>query len=103
MRNGQEKNKSQKEDESSNSPLDVNQSSIKKLIAQAKAKGYVTYTELNDSMPPGEMTSEQIEDVMTTLSEMGITVIDSEEDQDDNQDTPEITPKENPKISTGIT
>ena len=95
MRNGQEKNKSQKEDESSNSPLDVNQDSIKKLIVKAKSKGYVTYTELNDSMPPGEMTSEQIEDVMTTLSEMGITVIDSEEDQDDNQDTPEITPKEN--------
>ena len=95
MRNGQEKNKSQKEDESSNSPLDVNQGSIKKLIAQAKSKGYVTYTELNDSMPPGEMTSEQIEDVMTTLSEMGITVIDSEEDQDDTQDAPDITPKEN--------
>ena len=95
MRNGPEKNKSQKEDESSNSPLDVNQSSIKKLIAQGKSKGYVTYTELNNSMPPGEMTSEQIEDVMTTLSEMGITVIDSEEDQDENQDTPEITPKDN--------
>ena len=95
MRNGPEKNKSQKEDESSNSPLDVNQSSIKKLIAQGKSKGYVTYTELNNSMPPGEMTSEQIEDVMTNLSEMGITVIDSEEDQDENQDTPEITPKDN--------
>ena len=95
MRNGPEKNKSQKEEESSNSPLDVNQSSIKKLIAQGKSKGYVTYTELNNSMPPGEMTSEQIEDVMTTLSEMGITVIDSEEDQDENQDTPEITPKDN--------
>ena len=95
MRNGSEKNKSQKEDETSSSPLDMNQSSLKKLLAQGKAKGYVTYTDLNESMPPGEMSSEQIEDVMTTLSEMGITVIDSEEDQEENQDSLELKPKEN--------
>ncbi len=95
MRNGPEKSKNQKEEETSSSPLDMNQSSLKKLLAQGKSKGYVTYTELNESMPPGEMSSEQIEDVMTTLSEMGITVIDSEEDQEDNQDSPELTPKEN--------
>ena len=87
MRNGPEKSKNQKEEETSSSPLDVNQSSIKKLISQAKTKGYVTYSELNESMPPGEMSSEQIEDVMTNLSEMGITVIDSDEDQEENQDT----------------
>ncbi|PQM55526.1 MAG: RNA polymerase sigma factor RpoD [Rhodobacteraceae bacterium] len=95
MRNGSEKNKSQKEDETSSSPLDMNQSSLKKLLAQGKAKGYVTYTDVNESMPPGEMSSEQIEDVMTTLSEMGITVIDSEEDQEENQDSLELKPKEN--------
>ena len=95
MRNGPEKSKNQKEEETSSSPLDMNKSSLKKLLAQGKSKGYVTYTELNESMPPGEMSSEQIEDVMTTLSEMGITVIDSEEDQEDNQDSPELTPKEN--------
>ena len=67
MRNGPEKSKNQKEEETSSSPLDVNQSSIKKLISQAKTKGYVTYSELNESMPPGEMSSEQIEDVMTNL------------------------------------
>ena len=95
MRNGSEKNKSQKEEETSSSPLDMNQSSLKKLLAQGKAKGYVTYTDVNESMPPGEMSSEQIEDVMTTLSEMGITVIDSEEDQEENQDSLELKPKEN--------
>mgnify|MGYP001280296496 FL=1 len=95
MRNGSEKNKSQKEDETSSSPLDMNQSSLKKLLAQGKAKGYVTYTDVNESMPPGEMSSEQIEDVMTTFSEMGITVIDSEEDQEENQDSLELKPKEN--------
>ncbi|MED5530922.1 MAG: RNA polymerase sigma factor region1.1 domain-containing protein, partial [Pseudomonadota bacterium] len=87
MRKGPEKSKNQKEEETSSSPLDVNQSSIKKLISQAKTKGYVTYSELNESMPPGEMSSEQIEDVMTNLSEMGITVIDSDEDQEENSDT----------------
>ncbi|MDG2355515.1 MAG: RNA polymerase sigma factor RpoD [Paracoccaceae bacterium] len=94
MRNGSEKNKSPKEEETSSSPLNLNQSSLKKLLAQGKAKGYVTYTDLNDSMPPGEMSSEQIEDVMTTLSEMGITVIESEEDQEENQDSHELKPKE---------
>ena len=87
MRNGPEKSKNQKEEETSSSPLDVNQSSIKKLISQAKTKGYVTYSELNESMPPGEMSSEQIEDVMTNLSEMGITVIETDEDQEETPDT----------------
>ena len=94
MRNGPEKSKNQKEEETSSSPLDVNQSSIKKLISQAKIKGYVTYSELNESMPPGEMSSEQIEDVMTNLSEMGITVIDSDEDQEENPDAVQKEVKE---------
>ena len=66
--------------------LDLNQSSIKKLINQAKSKGYLTYSELNDTMPPGEMSSEQIEDIMTALSEMGITLIESDEEQEDKQE-----------------
>ena len=89
MRNEPEKGKNTKEDENSSPPLDFNQSSVKKLITQAKAKGYVTYAELNESMPPGEMSSEQIEDIMTTLSEMGITLIDSEDDQEEVTDPTE--------------
>ena len=85
MQNEQENSKNQKEDDASIPLLDLNQSSIKKLLSQAKSKGYLTYSELNETMPPGEMSSEQIEDIMTALSEMGITLIDSEEDQDDSQ------------------
>ena len=85
MQNEQENSKNQKEEEASIPLLDLNQSSIKKLLSQAKSKGYLTYSELNETMPPGEMSSEQIEDIMTALSEMGITLIDSEEEQDDSQ------------------
>ena len=85
MQNEQENSKNQKEEDASIPLLDLNQSSIKKLLSNAKSKGYLTYSELNETMPPGEMSSEQIEDIMTALSEMGITLIDSEDEQDDSQ------------------
>ena len=85
MQNEQENSKNQKEEDASIPLLDLNQSSIKKLLSHAKSKGYLTYSELNETMPPGEMSSEQIEDIMTALSEMGITLIDSEDEQDDSQ------------------
>ena len=81
MQNEQENSKNQKEEDASIPLLDLNQSSIKKLLSQAKSKGYLTYSELNETMPPGEMSSEQIEDIMTALSEMGITLIDSEDEK----------------------
>lgn len=84
MQNEQDNSKNQKEEDTSIPLLDLNQSSIKKLLSQAKSKGYLTYSELNETMPPGEMSSEQIEDIMTALSEMGITLIESEEEQDDS-------------------
>src|SRR3546814_9297037 len=49
------------------------------MIAKAKERGYVTYDEPNAVLPPDQMSSEQIEDIMSLLSEMGITVIESEE------------------------
>ena len=85
MQNEQENSKNQKDEDARIPLLDLNQSSIKKLLSQAKSKGYLTYSELNETMPPGEMSSEQIEDIMTALSEMGITLIDSEDEQDDTQ------------------
>ena len=85
MKSDKEDSKNQKEEDNSIPLLDLNQSFIKKLINQAKAKGYLTYSELNDTMPPGEMSSEQIEDIMTALSEMGITLIESDEEQEDKQ------------------
>ena len=86
--------KNQKEEDASIPLLDLNQSSIKKLLSQAKSKGYLTYSELNETMPPGEMSSEQIEDIMTALSEMGITLIDSEDEQDDSQTKQESATEE---------
>ena len=49
-------------------------------------------------MPPGEMSSEQIEDIMTALSEMGITLIDSEEEQDDSQTKQEYETEETKEL-----
>ena len=59
--------------------LDSTNASIKKLIAKAKERGYITYDELNAALPSEEMTSEQIEDTMSMLSEMGINVVEGEE------------------------
>ena len=59
--------------------LDMSQAAVKKMIATAKARGYITYDELNEVLPPEQVTSEQIEDVMAMLSEMGINVVESEE------------------------
>ena len=61
--------------------LDSTNASIKKLIAKAKERGYITYDELNAALPSEEMTSEQIEDTMSMLSEMGINVVEGEEQE----------------------
>ena len=49
------------------------------MIARRQAKGYITYDQLNTVLPPEQVSSEQIEDVMSMLSEMGINVIEDEE------------------------
>ena len=63
--------------------LDLNETSIKKLIARAKKRGYITYDELNEALPQDQMSSEQIEDVMSALSEMGINIIENDEPAED--------------------
>jgi RNA polymerase primary sigma factor len=60
--------------------LDLNDSKIKKFIKQAKSKGYVTHEELNNILPSEELSSDQIEDTMSALSEMGIQVVENEEE-----------------------
>ena len=60
--------------------LDLTDAGVKKFIKQAKARGYVTMDELNKVLPSEEFTSEQIEDTLAMLSEMGINVIEAEED-----------------------
>ncbi|MEW4448070.1 RNA polymerase sigma factor RpoD [Qipengyuania sp. JC766] len=71
------KNKSETED----APLiDLNEANVKKLISKAKKKGYVTYDELNEALPQDQMNSEQIEDVMSAISEMGVNIVENDEE-----------------------
>jgi RNA polymerase primary sigma factor len=60
--------------------IDLNEASIKKLISKAKKRGYVTYDELNEALPSGEMSPDQIEDVQTALSEMGVQIVENDEE-----------------------
>jgi RNA polymerase primary sigma factor len=65
----------------SDSPvLDLSDAAVKRLIKTAKARGYVTLDELNSVMPSEEVTSDQIEDIYSMLADMGITVVESEEE-----------------------
>ena len=67
--------------EGSDSPvLDLTDAAVKRLIKTAKARGYVTLDELNSVMPSEEVTSDQIEDIYSMLADMGITVVESEEE-----------------------
>ncbi|MBA17959.1 MAG: RNA polymerase sigma factor RpoD, partial [Sphingomonas sp.] len=79
--------------ESGDAPLiDLNEGSIKKLIARAKKRGYIPVDQLNEMLPQDQMSSEQIEDVMATLNDMGINVVENEdagEDAEPEDDTPE--------------
>ena len=59
--------------------LDMSQAAVKRMIAEARERGYITYDQLNSVLPPDQVSSEQIEDVMSMLSEMGINVIEDEE------------------------
>jgi len=62
--------------------LDLSDAAVKRMIKLAKKRGYVTYDELNEVLPPEEFSSEQIEDVLGQLSEMGINVVESEETEE---------------------
>ncbi|MGB3377578.1 RNA polymerase sigma factor RpoD [Allopontixanthobacter sediminis] len=60
--------------------IDLNEASIKKLLSKARKRGYVTYDELNEALPQDQMSSEQIEDVMSAISEMGVNVVENDEE-----------------------
>src|ERR1700712_19040 len=59
--------------------LDLSDDAVKKMIKTAKKRGYVTMDELNAVLPSEEVTSEQIEDTMAMLSDMGINVVEDED------------------------
>src|SRR5258708_4684975 len=62
--------------------LDMSDAAVRKMVTRAKQRGYVTYDELNRVLPSDKVSSEQIEDTMSMLSEMGINVIESEEQEE---------------------
>ncbi|MFP4314309.1 MAG: RNA polymerase sigma factor RpoD [Alphaproteobacteria bacterium] len=60
---------------------------VKRLVKKAKEKGFITYDELNSSLPAEEFSSEQIEDAMATFSDIGVQIVESEDDvSDDDED-----------------
>ncbi len=74
---------SERSEETADSPvLDSLTAAVRKLVSRGKERGYVTYDDLNEALPPDEASSEQIEDTMAQLSEMGINVIENEESEE---------------------
>ena len=72
--------------------LDMSDAAVRKMVTKAKARGYVTYDELNRVLPSDKVSSEQIEDTMAMLNEMGINVIESEEQEEgDGENLPATT------------
>ncbi len=89
-------------EEQADSPiLDSLTAPVRKMVARGKERGYVTYDELNKALPSDEVNSEQIEDTMTMLSEMGINVIESEESEEST--TEEAQPEAAPAATTPAT
>jgi RNA polymerase primary sigma factor len=78
--------------------IDLNEGSIKKLVARAKKRGYITVDQLNEMLPQDQFTTDQIEDVMSALSDMGVNVVENEdvgEDEQPEDDTPDEVDADN--------
>jgi RNA polymerase primary sigma factor len=69
--------------------LDLSNAGVKKMIKLAKQRGFVTYDELNEVLPSDDTSSEQIEDIMAMLTEMGINVVETEEETEDTTEVAE--------------
>ena len=85
-------------EEPADSPiLDSLTAPVRKMVARGKERGYVTYDELNKALPSDEVNSEQIEDTMTMLSEMGINVIENEDSEESSsEEQPQAAPAATP-------
>jgi RNA polymerase primary sigma factor len=62
--------------------LDLSDAAVKRFIKTAKARGFVTLDALNAVLPSEEVSPDQIEDTMSMLSDMGITVVESEDPEE---------------------
>ncbi|MEK9642136.1 MAG: RNA polymerase sigma factor RpoD [Paracoccaceae bacterium] len=85
------------EDQDTEMSLDMSQAAVKKMIAEARERGYITYDQLNQVLPPDQVSSEQIEDVMSMLSEMGINIIEDEDVEDEDKGTTDLVAATGPK------
>src|SRR5271155_4488485 len=80
--------------------LDLTDAGVKKFIKQAKTRGYVTMDELNKVLPSEEVTSEAIEDTLAMLSEMGVNVVEAEEDATDGEGGEVVAREEQAVVET---
>jgi RNA polymerase primary sigma factor len=78
----QEAETEEREDAPDGPLMDGSVQGVKKMIARGKERGFITYDELNETLPQEQVSSEQIEDVLAQLSEMGINVVEEEEKDD---------------------
>jgi RNA polymerase primary sigma factor len=82
-------NDDRKQDADAKEPMiDMSQTAVKKMIGDARERGYITYDQLNTVLPPDQVSSDQIEDVMSMLSEMGIQVTEEHESEEDEDKGP---------------
>ena len=93
------------DDQETEVSLDMSQAQIKRMIAEARDRGYITYDQLNTVLPPDQVSSEQIEDVMSMLSEMGINIIEDDEVEDEDRGPTDLvtTGTKDVAVSTGET
>ena len=76
--------------------IDLNDAGVKKAIARAKKRGYITVDQLNEMLPQDQMASEQIEDIMSALNEMGVNVVENDEAGEDGDDQNEAEDEAEP-------
>ena len=88
MTDNKKKSKKIEQNNSDRPLLDMTDNAVKRMIKSAKSVGYVTYEVLNKVLPSDEFSSEQIEDVTSMLSEMGISVVEHEEQEEASAETP---------------
>ena len=90
------------QEEGSDAPLiDTLGAAVKEMIAKGKEQGFVTYDNLNAALPPDQVSSEQIENTMSQLSEMGINVVENEE-AEEAANAPEVTEVEPAKAAGNV-
>src|ERR1700675_998763 len=93
----------EKESPDAPSPLlDLSDAAVKKMIKQAKKRGFVTFDQLNEVLPSDTTSPEQIEDIMSMLSDMGINVSEAEDtdSEEEKQEADDDTDNELVEVTT---